>query len=165
MESPCAAGGAGVRPAGGIPFCSCRKEPKDTHRGFPPMYPPFFLGIRGGGVTGSWGSGLASPPLVLPLVCGYWPGWFPRLTPEWCDSGSGAVTGRRFREVVRCPFSGLFVWPQVPQFCGLWCGRLWTLCLAVPDLWGMWKVCDSRCGGGIPWEAWGVRVFHRFRSP
>ena len=64
--------GQGAPLRGGVPFCSCRKEPKDTHRGFPPMYPLFFLGIRGGGVTGLWGSGLAAPPLVLPLVCRYW---------------------------------------------------------------------------------------------
>ena len=46
---------------------------KDGFAGAPcPLYTPFFLGIRGGEVIGSWGSGLASPPLVLPLVCGYW---------------------------------------------------------------------------------------------
>ena len=63
---------SGDAPAGGVTFSRARESNQRARIGGSPLYTPFFLGIRGGGVIGSRGSGLASPPLVLPLVCGYW---------------------------------------------------------------------------------------------
>ena len=63
---------AGDAPAGGVTFSHARESNQRARIGGSPLYTPFSLGIRGGRVIGSWGSGLASPPLVLPLVFGYW---------------------------------------------------------------------------------------------
>ena len=58
------------------------------------------------------GAGLASPRLVLPLVCGYDCWWFPRFAPAWC----GIIAGRGGRAPL--PVQNVSRETRQPRFAG-----------------------------------------------